>query len=124
MAVAGERLPAPSSREGAGTEARTQAFKGRGGATEKGADAMFRKKARAARRMADEMTDDAHDAIGRAADRAAETYAAARDVAEQIDPFVKDRPYLSVAMGVMAGLVIGGLFLPAGPKVIYVKARE
>lgn len=85
---------------------------------------MFRKKAKAARRMADDFTDDARDVIDRATDRAAQSYAAARDIAEQIDPFVKDRPYLSVAMGVMAGLVIGGLFLPSGPKVIYVKARD
>lgn len=85
---------------------------------------MFRKKVKVAKRMADDLTDDAHDVISRAAGRAADSYAAARDVAERIDPFVKDRPYLSLTMGVMAGLVIGGLFLPAGPKVIYVKGRD
>lgn len=85
---------------------------------------MFRKKVKVAKRMADDLTDDAHVAISRAANRAANSYAAVRDVAERVDPFVKDKPYLSLAMGVAAGLVIGGLFLPAGPKVIYVKARD
>ena len=85
---------------------------------------MFKKKARAAKRIADNATSDVGDALERAADRAADTYAAARELAEQVDPFVKDRPYLSLAMAAMAGLVVGGLFLPAAPKVVYVKARS
>ena len=82
------------------------------------------KKARRAVRTADNMTDDARNAIGRAADRAADTYAAAREMAENVDPFVKDRPYLSLAVAAVAGLVIGGLFLPPAPKVVYVKSRD
>jgi ElaB/YqjD/DUF883 family membrane-anchored ribosome-binding protein len=82
------------------------------------------KKARKAGRAADNMAGDARDAIGRATDRAADTYAAAREMAETVDPFVKDRPYLSLAFAAIAGLVIGGLFLPPGPKVVYVKPRD
>lgn len=82
------------------------------------------KKARKAAQRADSMTGDARDAIGRAADRAADTYAAAREMAESVDPFVKDRPYLSLAVAAVAGLVIGGLFLPPGPKVVYVKSQD
>jgi ElaB/YqjD/DUF883 family membrane-anchored ribosome-binding protein len=82
------------------------------------------KRARKAARTAENMTGDARDAIGRAAGRAADTYAAARDMAESVDPFVKDRPYLSLAVAAMAGLVIGGLFLPPGPRVVYVKSRD
>ena len=74
--------------------------------------------------MADDVTTDTGKALERAAERATDTYAAARELAEQVDPFVKDRPYLSLAMAAMAGLVIGGLFLPTAPKVVYVKARS
>ncbi len=70
-----------------------------------------------------EAADDAGDLFGRVADRAANTYAAAKDVARQVDPFVRERPYLALGLGVLAGLVLGGLFLPPGPRVIYVKSN-
>jgi ElaB/YqjD/DUF883 family membrane-anchored ribosome-binding protein len=82
------------------------------------------KKARKAGRAADNIADDARSAISRATDRAADTYATAREMAESVDPFVKDRPYLSLAFAAIAGLVIGGLFLPPVPKVVYVKSRD
>lgn len=75
---------------------------------------------RGARRVADDLTSD----IDQAADRAAETYAAARKVVEQVEPFVKDRTYLSLGLAALAGLIIGGLFLPATPKVVYVKSHD
>jgi ElaB/YqjD/DUF883 family membrane-anchored ribosome-binding protein len=81
-------------------------------------------KARSARRMADSFAEDARDTIDRATDRAADTYAAARHVAERVEPFVRGRPYLSLAFAALAGLIVGGLFLPPGPRVVYVKPRD
>jgi ElaB/YqjD/DUF883 family membrane-anchored ribosome-binding protein len=82
------------------------------------------RKARRAERAGDGLAHEAREAVGRAADRAAETYAAARDVAERVEPFVKDRPFMALALAGIAGLVIGGLFLPPGPKVVYVRPRD
>jgi len=84
----------------------------------------IRNETRGARRIADDLTSDARDTIDRAADRAAETYAAAREVVDRVDPFVKDRTYLSLGLAALAGLILGGLFLPHSPKVVYVKARN
>lgn len=77
--------------------------------------------------MIDELQVQAEDAksfVGRATDRAGDAYATARDLAEAVDPFVKDRPYATLVLALIAGVIIGGLFLGRGPKVIYVKPRE
>ena len=71
--------------------------------------------------VAADVANEAGDLIGRISDRAATTYAAARDMAQQVDPFVKERPYVALGLAILAGLIIGGLFLPRGPRVIYVK---
>jgi ElaB/YqjD/DUF883 family membrane-anchored ribosome-binding protein len=91
---------------------------------EESAMVMITSKARAARRVADDLTSEARDAIDRATDRAADTYAAAREVVDRVNPFVKDRTYLSLGLAALAGLIIGGLFLPPGPRVVYVKPRD
>lgn len=67
---------------------------------------------------------NARDFVERATDRAGDAYATARDIAEAVDPFVKDRPYATLVLALIAGVIIGGLFLGRGPKVIYVRPRE
>ena len=79
---------------------------------------------RGARRVADDLANETRDTIDQATDRAVETYAAARKVVEQVNPFVKDRTYLSLGLAALAGLIIGGLFLPPGPRVGYVKPHD
>jgi ElaB/YqjD/DUF883 family membrane-anchored ribosome-binding protein len=63
--------------------------------------------------------------IGEAADQASDAYGDLRDrarkVAETVNPFVRDRPYASLAIAGIAGLVLGILCFARGPKVIYVK---
>ena len=66
----------------------------------------------------------ARDFVDRATNRAGDAYATAREIAEAVDPFVKDRPYATLVLAVIAGVIIGGLFLGRGPRVIYVKPRE
>ena len=63
----------------------------------------------------------ARDFVERATGRAGNAYAAARDFAGAVDPFVKDRPYATLALALIAGVIIGGLFLGRGPRVIYVR---
>ena len=53
------------------------------------------------------------DAYSRAAERA-------QDVADTIDPFVQQRPYLAVAIAAGIGLVVGLLLAGNGPKIVYV----
>jgi ElaB/YqjD/DUF883 family membrane-anchored ribosome-binding protein len=81
-------------------------------------------KARTARQAADEFAHEAREAFDRTTDRAADTYASARDVMRQVDPFLRNRTYLSLGLAALIGLIVGGLFLPRGPKVIYVKSGD
>jgi ElaB/YqjD/DUF883 family membrane-anchored ribosome-binding protein len=78
---------------------------------------------KATKRAAKDLADGAGDAIERVADRANDTYETAREFADSVDPFVRDRPYLSLAIAGLAGLIVGGMLLPSRPKVIYVKPR-
>ena len=78
------------------------------------------------------------DAISQAADRVAATASTVGDqartaysevtvrvqkVVDEVDPFVKDRPYAAVGFAAAAGLLFGLLFAGRGPKVIYVRPR-
>ena len=63
----------------------------------------------------------AHNFVERATGRAGNAYSAARDLAQAVDPFVKDRPYATLALALIAGVILGGLLLGRGPRVIYVK---
>lgn len=73
---------------------------------------------------ADKAKRAARGLIDEASDRAGDAYVAARELASAVDPFVKDRPYLALGMAVVAGFLIGAVFLGRGPKVVYVKPRE
>ncbi|MEJ0066514.1 MAG: hypothetical protein WDM85_14800 [Caulobacteraceae bacterium] len=71
----------------------------------------------------------AREAVAGAADQAAETYQAVRKRAESVvdtvDPFVKEQPYIAVALAAVVGLIVGALFAGGGAKVIYIKpARD
>ena len=65
--------------------------------------------------------------VSRATDQAADAYATlkdkAQDVAQKVDPFVKEKPYLTVGLAALAGVVAGIMMAGRGPKVIYVKPR-
>jgi ElaB/YqjD/DUF883 family membrane-anchored ribosome-binding protein len=67
----------------------------------------------------------ARDIIAKAADQAGDAYGSAREraqsTADATDAFVKARPYVALGLGVLAGFIIGGLFLSRGPKVIYIR---
>jgi len=67
------------------------------------------------------------EGMSRATDQAADTYATlrgkAQDVAEKVDPFVKEKPYLTVGLAALAGVVAGVLMAGRGPKVIYIKPK-
>ena len=69
----------------------------------------------------------AQAATARAADQASDTYEMLRDnaqrLAQQVDPFVKEQPYMAMVAGVVIGLLAGALLFGGGSKVIYVKPR-
>jgi uncharacterized protein YjbJ (UPF0337 family) len=46
----------------------------------------------------------------------------AQDMADTIDPFVREKPYTAMAIGLAAGLILGGLFLNNAARVVYLKS--
>ena len=68
--------------------------------------------------MSQESTSEMIDELKR---KAGNGKSPARDFAGAVDPFVKDRPYATLALALIAGVIIGGLFLGRGPRVIYVR---
>jgi uncharacterized protein YjbJ (UPF0337 family) len=79
------------------------------------------------------------DSVSRAADKVSETVARiggqgrdvygqtadrARKVAQHVDPFVKDQPYVALAMVAAIGLLVGLLIAGRGPKIIYIKRPD
>jgi len=56
-----------------------------------------------------------------AASKAGQAYGRVADVVAEVDPFVRDRPYLTMALTVAAGLLIGLLIAGRGSKVVYLK---
>jgi ElaB/YqjD/DUF883 family membrane-anchored ribosome-binding protein len=65
------------------------------------------------------------EAVASATDQASDTYQSLRKSAESVagtvDPFVKEQPYIAVALAMVAGLIIGALVAGGGAKVIYIK---
>jgi ElaB/YqjD/DUF883 family membrane-anchored ribosome-binding protein len=71
----------------------------------------------------------AQAALTEASDQASEAYQAVRAktqaVAETVDPFVKEQPYLALGLAALAGLIVGALFFSGGARVVYIKpARD
>jgi ElaB/YqjD/DUF883 family membrane-anchored ribosome-binding protein len=58
-----------------------------------------------------------------AAARASDAYNRVSGIAAEVDPFVREKPYLAAAMALAAGLFIGVLVAGRGSKVVYVKPR-
>jgi len=58
-------------------------------------------------------------------DRAADAYGKARVTAREVDsnlqPFIKERPYVALAIAVGVGFLLARTFMSRGPKVIYVE---
>jgi uncharacterized protein YjbJ (UPF0337 family) len=68
-------------------------------------------------------------AVTEAADQVEGAYETLRDtaqtVADTVDPFVKEKPYISLALAAFAGFILGALLSGGGAKVIYIRpARE
>ena len=65
------------------------------------------------------------EAVASATDQATDTYQTLRkraeSVADAVDPFVKEQPYIAVALAMVAGLILGALIGGGGAKVIYIK---
>ena len=69
--------------------------------------------------------DQAAALFARAGDQARDMYGVARsraqEVADSVDPFVREKPYTALAIGLAAGVILGGLFLNNASRVIYLK---
>jgi ElaB/YqjD/DUF883 family membrane-anchored ribosome-binding protein len=78
-----------------------------------------------AKDMLGKTTKKAVEAVASATDQASDTYQSLRKSAENVagtvDPFVKEQPYIAVALAMVAGLILGALIGGGGAKVIYIK---
>ncbi len=78
----------------------------------------------------DAIADAAENVAATAAkvgERARETYAdvtiRVQKVADHVDPFVKQQPYVALGLAAIGGLMFGLLYAGRGPKIVYVKPR-
>lgn len=101
------------------------------GLTAKGEVRQFAGKAQSAAGEAEETLRDTVDyvngVLNRLKTQADELYGQAaervRKVAGQVEPMVKERPYVALGAVAAAGLLAGLLLAGRGPRVIYVKPR-
>jgi ElaB/YqjD/DUF883 family membrane-anchored ribosome-binding protein len=67
----------------------------------------------------------ARDVVTGATDHATDAYQTVRKSAENVagtvDPFVKEQPYIAVALAAIVGVIVGALLAGGGAKVIYIK---
>jgi ElaB/YqjD/DUF883 family membrane-anchored ribosome-binding protein len=81
-----------------------------------------------AQRKIGEAANQISDAAMRASHQAKDLYGEvtdkARRVAQQVDPYVKGKPYATMGMVAVAGLLLGLLMAGRGPKVIYVEPKD
>ena len=90
-------------------------------------DTAHSSSAKAQRRIG-EAANYVGEAASRASAQAKELYgdvaARARRIAETVDPYVKDKPYATMGLVAVAGLLFGLLVAGHGPKVIYVEPKH
>ncbi len=77
----------------------------------------------------DQAADSVAAGVNRAGETARDAYGQARQrvqkVQASVDPFIQERPYQALGIGLAAGVVIGMLLTRGGgPKIIYVKPRD
>jgi len=70
------------------------------------------------------VSDAAMKASHQAKDLYGEVTDKARMVAQTVDPYVKGKPYATMGIVAVTGLLIGLLMAGRGPKVIYVEAKD
>ncbi|WP_176695939.1 DUF883 family protein [Phenylobacterium immobile] len=78
-------------------------------------------------KTADKAASQLSDRVSQATERTVEAYDVAakkaKQVAETVDPFVRERPYAAIGAVLGVGVVIGMLLAARSPKVIYIKPR-
>lgn len=76
---------------------------------------------------AEQAASQISEKVNHATERTVEAYDAAsrkaKQVAETVDPFVRERPYAAIGAVLGVGVVIGMLLAARSPKVIYIKPR-
>jgi ElaB/YqjD/DUF883 family membrane-anchored ribosome-binding protein len=82
-----------------------------------------------AREKLEQTAKKARAVVTAAADQASDTYETlrkrAQGVADTVDPFVKEQPYIALALAVVGGAILGALFAGGDATVIYIKpSRE
>jgi len=81
-----------------------------------------------AQRKIGEAADYVSDAAMRASHQAKDLYGEvsdkARRVAQTVDPYVKGKPYATMGIVAVTGLLVGLLMAGRGPKVIYVEPND
>jgi ElaB/YqjD/DUF883 family membrane-anchored ribosome-binding protein len=70
------------------------------------------------------VSDAAMKASHQAKDLYGEATAKARKVAQTVDPYVKGKPYATMGIVAVTGLLVGLLMAGRGPKVIYVEPKS
>ena len=70
------------------------------------------------------ISDAAMKASSQAKDLYGEVTGKARRVVRQVDPYVKEKPYATMGMVAVGGLLLGLLMAGRGPKVIYVEPND
>lgn len=69
------------------------------------------------------VADAADRLIGQVKGAYDQAYGRAKQVAADVDPVIKEKPYTSLLAAAGVGLLIGLLVAGRGPKVIYIKPR-
>lgn len=81
-----------------------------------------------AQRKIGEAANHVSDAAMKASSQAKHLYgevsSKARRVVREVDPYVKGKPYATMGMAAVAGLLFGLIMAGHGPKVIYVEPRD
>ena len=70
------------------------------------------------------ISDAAMKASHQAKDFYGEVSGKARQVVRQVDPYVKGKPYATMGVVAVTGLLLGLIMAGRGPKVIYVEPKD